>query len=144
VVYDIRYERAAKAELEAALGTYDAEFGGTVMRWLADLASEAQARGHSLSTDFEDLLATAEQVVRESGGSWGLSWQRFREAGWVQRVRAVIALVRNRKPPWELRASRRLFRVLDAFGTEVLVFYEVDHVGKRIVIRLFDGLPGQG
>jgi hypothetical protein len=141
--YDIRYQRDAKADLDSALGTYGADFQADMMGWLAQLAKEAEAKEHTLSLDFEQVLGTLEQVASSTTGSWQHSWRRFKGATWATRARAILALVRLRKPPWELRASRHWFHVLGSFNAEVFVYFEVDHVNKRIIVRLFDGLPGQ-
>ena len=46
-----------------------------------------------------------------------------------------------RCPPWEFRAAVKTFRFLGACSYEVMAFYEVDHVEKRIIITALD-LPG--
>ena len=50
-------------------------------------------------------------------------------------------LLSKRCPPWEFRASIHTFRFLGACTYEAVVFYEIDHVEKRIIVTTLD-VPG--
>jgi len=60
-------------------------------------------------------------------------------------VRAVIAVLRRRKAPWQLAVAVTWFSgIIGTLDAEVHVYYEVDHVRREMVIVKFTGLPGQG
>jgi hypothetical protein len=66
-------------------------------------------------------------------------WQRFRDAGWLERVKALRVILTQRTPPWQLRVNSRNFRGLDgAISVEVEVIYDIDLTGKVVTFRRFE------
>jgi len=141
--YRIRFQRSAKAELDQCCRVY-ACMGGALLAWLGTLAQEAELHEERLSFDIANLPAYLSRVVSPIESSWRATWERFQEATWTEDMKAILEIIKTRKPPWQLRASWRVFPVLGgASHCMPVVFFDVDHVGKQIVVRLFDGLPGQ-
>jgi hypothetical protein len=139
-MYSIVYERRAKMELEDAKETYGGTFREEVDRWQTDLVRDAENRVYSVSID---AAAMMEAAVQSRPSSWRLSWKRWLSAPLIKKIQAILLVVGKRCPPWEFRASAMRFTVVNAFDCEVVAFYEVDHVARRVIFRLFDGLPGQ-
>jgi len=138
--YAIRYRRKAKEELEKCCDTYGEELEQELYLWLGYLAEAAQRKESSGSIDVLELLETGLETV-ETGGR--VAWQRFRQASFLEKVKAFVVFLKNRQPPWQVRSSIRHFTFLGRCSCEVAVFYEVDHIHHQIVLSKFDGLPGQ-
>ncbi len=143
MAYRIRYHRDARQEWDKCLGTYGP---GEVMdqfdQWLKDLAEETESRKWSISVDIITLLERiedAERFVRD----WPTVWQRFWDARFVDKLRAVAVALKEYRPPYETRGAINLFRVY-AVHCEVVAVYLVDHVAREVVFLTFDGLPMQG
>lgn len=141
--YRIRFLRSAKAELEKCCRAY-ACMGEPLSAWLGALAQEAELHEERLSFDIANLPVYLSRVVSPIESSWQATRERFQEATWTEDMKAILEIIKTRKPPWQLRASWRVFLVPGvASHCMPVVFFDVDHVGKQIVVRLFDGLPGQ-
>jgi hypothetical protein len=141
MAYRVKYHREAKSSLDAAQHDYGPTFRQETNAWLSELVSEAERGNHSLSVDAKELLEAAADADPQS---LRRSWKRWLSAPALDKLRALLVIVRKRCPPWELRAAPRLFSVVDSFSCEIVAFYEIDHVEGRVIFRHFDGLPGQG
>jgi hypothetical protein len=143
MAYRIRYHRDAKAEWDKCLATYGpGEVTEQFERWLKDLAEEAESRAWSISLDLISLLervGDAERLVRD----WPTLWQRFWDAKFVEKLRAVAVALKERRPPYESRGAINLLRVYAVY-CEVVAVYLVDHVAREVAFITFDGLPMQG
>jgi hypothetical protein len=126
--------------LSEAQTTYGGEFREETNGWLSALAAEAETRDSSLSIDFAEAI---EAALSTEPRSWGHSLRNWFKAPIADKVRAILAAIRKRCPPWEMRAAVRWFTVISAFDSEIVAYYEVDHVKKRMIFRRFEGLPGQ-
>ena len=49
------------------------------------------------------------------------SWRRWLDASILEKLKAILVLLRKRCPPWEFRASVQTFLVLDTFLSEINV-----------------------
>jgi hypothetical protein len=140
--YATRYRERAKRELEHFTGPYDEEFRQALHSWLNQLAAEAQGKNYSLSIDALDLLNAVEEGA--DPGDWPGAWKRWKEASWRDKLRALLVILRKRRPPWEFRGAVQTFPVLSgAFHCEVHALYEVAHVDRQVIFTKFTGLPGQ-
>lgn len=137
--YAIRYERTAKHELSDAQDIYGQTFREDTNRWLDELSSRV---GEETDHSSVDLLELLEEARRVNTNSWRHTWRRFMKSTLLEKVTAILLVMKGRIP-WKLRAAARRFTVINCFDCEIIAFFEVDHVGKKIVFRLFDGLPGQ-
>lgn len=58
------------------------------------------------------------------------------KGGFRDLARALLAVARTRKPPWELRAATNILEGLDGvFLIKVDVILEVNHVSRIVAIR---------
>jgi hypothetical protein len=140
MAYRLRYEAEAKAEIQEAKDTYPGSFAAAVNAWLLLLAAEAEGGTYPLSLDAEDWLEAAEGAIESRRHLWNKFW----EVGSRDKVRALIAFVKKRRPPWELRTATKPFTIPGDSCHEVTAVYEVNHVEKEIRFRMFVGLPAQG
>lgn len=141
--YAIAFRKKARDEFNVACD-YSQDFCEQMNAWLSELAAACESKADNQSTanmaDMLDEIADAS----ESLSKWKYILRKTNEASFWSKVRAFAFLIRNRKPPFEIRTSIRWFhRVLGVFNVEAHVYYEVDHVRKRIVIAAFSGLPQQ-
>ena len=141
--YRIRFHHKARVELDLCCETYPC-MREPLWLWLHALAEEAEHPRDRFSFDIEDLPPYLAKAFEPFESSWEYTVDRLGEATWGEDMKAILKIVRTRRPPWQLRAAWRAFAVLGAtFHCWPIVFFDVDHVGKQVVIRLFDGLPGQ-
>ncbi|HEY7425425.1 MAG TPA: hypothetical protein VH682_14435 [Gemmataceae bacterium] len=144
MAYFIKYERNAKAELTSAQDCYGGQFRVETNAWLQEIAAAAERRDYAASLNSVDLVDILKTVLDSPRRSWPYSWRRWVKAPIRQKFQATLILIHKRCPPWEIRVSERSFTVIDAFSAEVTAVFEVDHVQKRVIFRMFHGLPGQG
>jgi hypothetical protein len=141
--YRIRFRRRAKAEFTQAQG-YSTQFGDELSRWLNDIAIAVDPGEKELSADLTVILESCIDLIPEAESPWKASWVRWKRAGNLEKLRAVIALVKTHRPPWELHATSRWFpQILNAFDCEAHTIFEVNHVDREVVFTKFAGLPGQ-
>lgn len=141
--YKTRFVRSAKEELRQCYEDYPC-LKEHLEAWLTELASCAERHDETGSWDISELPSSLASAMSPTKSSWAATQEHLGECSWMETLKAIVELVRRRKPPWQLRASWRVFSVLNgAFHCMIVVFYDVDHVSKQIVVRLFDGLPGQ-
>lgn len=140
--YRIRFRRRAKEELSRAK-QYSSQFSHDLDEWLSDIASSVENRSSTQSIDVVDIL---EKGINASGnpGPWTAAWAKWWQATPIDKVRAVIAFLKTRSPPWELRATAKWFTgILGAFDCEVHAYFEVNHVDGEVIFTQFTGLPGE-
>lgn len=145
-MYRIRFREQAAEEIDLARQYY---FFERVHEWLKELAQEAAAGTTSMSGNFEEFLSTLDQLEQLStgvaNGHWAESFRRFRDATAMERLRALLVVLRQRRAPWQMAIAVTWFsNILETLDAEVHVFYEIDHVNRMIVVNKFTGLPGQG
>src|ERR1700685_2105837 len=103
-------------------------FGG----WLGDLAQSAENK--QIPQDGIDLNSIAEKAV--NGDPTVAILMSMGKAFWEWLSR--------KKDKRRVYSVPRRFFILGAFWETVQVTYQVDHDEKQIIVRLFQGLPGQG
>jgi hypothetical protein len=139
LAYAIRYRKRAKIALDNCCQIYGPSLAEPLHRWLAHLAAEAQGRKYSISLDGKTFFETI--ANNPDPEKWIGTGRRWLDASAVAKIKAIGVLLTKRCPPWEFRAALKTFRFLGQCTYEVMAFYEVDHVEKRIVITTFD-VPG--
>jgi hypothetical protein len=137
--YAVRFRRRAKEELDRCCDIYGEELQHDLYKWLEYLGLTAERQEPSDSVDLLELLEEGLEEVETSQHVW----ERFRDASFLEKIRAFVFFVRHQQPPWQLRSSVRHFTFLGQCSCEVMVIYEIDHLHRRVIITRFDGLPGQ-
>jgi hypothetical protein len=141
--YNRKFVDKTKEEMEECLNVYGHTFREEVYAWLDRIvgAAEQKDKGSVSTLDFGELLEAAANTKPKN---WQLSWKRWLTSPLQEKAKAVWHVIRNRKPPWELRSAARWFVLLGSIPAEIVAFYEVDHLKKIVIFRYFEGLPGQG
>jgi len=139
LAYAIRYRKRARTALDNCRGIYGASLTGPLHKWLSQLAAEAQGQTYTISFDAKTFLETV--ANHPNLEKWATAGRRWLDAPVLAKVKAIGVLLSKRCPPWEFRASVKTFRFLGACTYEAVVFYEIDHVEKRIIITALD-VPG--
>ena len=141
MAYAIRYKPAARRQLDQCREDYPT-FAATVEAWLRGVATAAERQDEAISFELADLLELAASGA-ESSDAWALSLRNWLDASAKDKLKALVATLRKRCPPWQFRGSVAPLPFLDYSTCEVHAYYLVDHVEQRIIIALFKGLPGQ-
>lgn len=139
MAYAIRYRKRARKALDNCCGIYGQSLAEPLHKWLSRLAAEAQGRKHTISIDGRTLIETI--ANHPDPEMWTSAGRRWFEAPIVAKIKAIGVLLSKRCPPWEFRASVKTFRFLGPCTYEAIVFYEIDHVERRIIITTLD-VPG--
>lgn len=141
--YKIRYCSSAKKEFKECTEVYPC-MRGPLLLWLKELAEEATGKRHELSININDLLSDiVEDEKNFSPDSWDLTKERLKKLGIIKKAKSLLVFLRKRRLPWEFRGAIRVFPVLDAFHSEVTIYYEIDHLAKQLIVTQWEGLPGQ-
>ncbi len=139
MAYAIRYRKRARVALDNCGEIYGASLAAPLHKWFGRLAAEAQGQNYTISLDAKTFLETvADNLDPEK---WAGAGRRWLDAPILAKVKAIGVLLSKRCPPWEFRASVKAFRFLGSCTYEATVFYEIDHVEKRIIITALD-VPG--
>lgn len=144
--YTIRYRKRARQELNACIACHDPAFANDVYSWLDELAEEAARNGSSVSSDAQTFLEKLAAPGVPPTPRTGLP--RWLSEDVLNKLRAVLALLRDRCPPWQFRMAMNVFIVRNTqspIPTQspgvVTVLYEVDRGNKRVVVTIFPDLP---
>lgn len=140
--YKIRYRKRAKQEAERPkyLGT---SFTEPFSRSLEEIAEDAAKKDTSKSVDYLELLEDSIEFA-ESGASRIHIRDKWRDATPIEKLKALIYAIKNRKMPWEIRGEIRwIYNILGVFDSEIHYVYEIDHLNEQVVFVKFSGLPGQ-
>jgi hypothetical protein len=134
--YRIRYLKSARGELEESCGIYGAGFSDEVNEWLQQIAATAE-RDEAFSLNVQVALENPDAEMSHLLNHW-------REAGWIERIAALLTAIRERRPPWQIRMRTKWFSMLGGvFNCELHTIYHLDHVANEVIFVKFDGLPGQ-
>lgn len=146
--YRIRFERTTRKEIDDTCEVYGYAFRSEIESLFESIVSaageSAQTKRNSLPDDFDvSGLFEMASAVSESPHDWMRTVTKWWNASITDKLRVILHIVTTRTPPWQLRCARRRIEVIGTFTCEVIIFYELDHIGKQVVIRLVHGLPGQ-
>jgi hypothetical protein len=129
-IYAIKFVREARAELDAACPAYGEEFCGSLWAWLREIAQAAKDR-HTPAGSID-----VESIAEAIGGEPTTLLLKLGAKLWEW--------LRRKKDKRRLFVAVRGFFVLGQFWETVQVKYKIDHDAEQIIIRMFQGLPGQG
>jgi len=136
--YTVRHRIRARIELEKCREDY-AQYASDLDSWVARLADAVERKDVAISWDICALLDT---VTSADPGAWADAARTWIRASTRAKMRALVAALRKRCPPWEFRMSIAAVPFL-GFPWEVHIYYEVDHTEGQVVITKYDGLPGE-
>jgi hypothetical protein len=140
--YRIRFRTSAKEELLRAK-KYSMQFSQELDEWLEDIAASSHRRDALKSIDLLDLLEQGINIA-ENLSPWKSVWKKWWKAAPIEKVKALITVLKKRCPPWQLRATSKWFSgILGAFDCEVHAYFEVNHVDGEVIFTKFAGLPGE-
>lgn len=136
--YSVKYERRAKTEKEWLCETYGQQYSEQLEVWLGQLASEAAAgKSPRASDDLFDILEKGLDRAENEKGQWAYFARRWREAGILDRVRALLVAIKRRRPPWRCRGASRAIPALESrINIPTDIIYEINDVKKWLVVRM--------
>lgn len=140
MAYSIGFTERAKRELDECCNTYGETLRTDLWTWLHQLAANSET-GDEL--DSLDVLELMDEASTQDEGQWRYSLRRWWQATLLDKLKAAVVILKKHCPPWQLRFTVRWLTVLGRFNCEVHLHFVVDHVHKRVIFVLFDGLPGQ-
>ena len=140
--YTVKHHRAAATERNWLCETYGQSFRSGYARWMDELADRsAEVRGDANAFDLEEWLGAIEQqtfdaIQNKSLANWARSLKKFRQAPYLEKLRALLAVVRNRRPPWQLKGSHRAIMALDGqLAINVGLVFELNDAARLVVVR---------
>lgn len=140
MAYAIQYRLSARQSLNDCQATYGACLAGPVQEWLKRLAHEADGGTYRLSID---AWALFEAVANNPNPTaWTRASKVWLNAPLMTKIRAIVAILSTRRPPWEFRAASETLQFLGTCSYEATVFYDIDHVERRIIVTTLDLPPG--
>ncbi|MCA9262374.1 MAG: hypothetical protein KDA60_00935 [Planctomycetales bacterium] len=139
--YIVKFHREARRELDNSKATYGEKFSVDMDAWIARIANSSTSHVKQGELDFSLLL---EEGISTDANTWRENWRRmWADAGLAGKAKFVLATMRRRQLPLQIRVTQRWFTgILGQFDCEVEVYYEINHVEKRVTFIKFSGLPG--
>lgn len=126
--------------IHVSIDTYGAGLAESLNKWFAELAENSNQGAGKVSIDAGEILEAL--LNSEDLQAWPKAAKRWLDEPMIVKIKAVAAVLATRRPPWEFRATARTVQFLDGvFFDDVMVFYEVNHVEKEVVVTAID-LPG--
>jgi hypothetical protein len=142
MAYELFYERDAKGEVTFLKDTYGQSLVKAYDEWTNALAAQADSNQElsgaaNLEKILEDLL------TEELPSDLRTTWARFKSAPLIDKCRAIIAAIRNRRPPWRAVVVER--HDLPGLDSRIMVavrlYLSIDDVKKNLVVRMAEQLP---
>jgi hypothetical protein len=131
----MRYEKralpGAQNEKRYLCETYGADFCRALEQWCDSIVEHAPGNANSL------FLIPLDEVLDEFDSPWSYVWKQIRDQTAIDRLRSLVAFIRDRKPPFELLASHARFLTQDTFWVNVIAVVNVDRVRKRVEFTYF-------
>lgn len=120
--------------------TQDYQINDEVDAWCRQIVGSANQKGRPLSeVSIEEVFAELKEANLMSGSDWSRSWQKFREAGWMEKIKALRALLIHRTPPWRLRVNSHIFPGLHgAVRVEVMATYDINLAAGIVTFAKFE------
>lgn len=87
----------------------------------------------------EDIFEDLESGLSTPQRDWARAWSKFRDAGWLDKIKSIRALMTKRRPPWQLRVVCHVFSALgDAVPVEVEIVYDINHADETVTFLQFE------
>ena len=105
-----------------------------------DLTNTAASPNRPLTeVAIHDIFDELESGLSTPQHDWARAWRMFRDAGWLDKVKSLRALMAKRRPPWQLRITCHIFRGLgDVVPVEVEIVYDINHVDETVTFIRFE------
>jgi hypothetical protein len=131
--YQVKYQRNAARERDWLCHTYGDSFRHGYSAWLTELSEDLAQGRDDAHFDLQEVL---DAIEKENLSNWHRSYKRFLEAGYRDKLRALLAVLRNRRPPWQLRGAARVIMGLDGLVLiNVNLVLDVSDTDGLLVIR---------
>lgn len=137
MAYRIRYKKRAREEADHLRETYGPEFAAEFDKWQRFLAEAAEQGTDDGSVDAFEFLHDLQDQEKPSS-QWDYSWEQFRKADGYAKLQALVAVLKERCPPWEFRMSSNWFKLLDFIPHEVQAYYAIDRPQSCVIFHLFE------
>ena len=107
--------------------------------WTKEITASADRAKRPLTeVSFEDASEILEELGEPSMSDWERSWEKFRDAGWLDKFRALKVVLLKRTPPWQLKINSKIFPGLNgAVSVEVEAVYDINHIDKSATFIAF-------
>jgi hypothetical protein len=132
--YTVKHHKDAARERDWLFSTYGESFRTAYNDWMDEIARWAAINKEDGWFDLDQMLA----CLLEEGElpNWARSLKRFRQAGVREKLRALVAMVKKRRPPWRLKAASRPIPGLDdQLLIDVGIIFDINDVDRLIVVR---------
>lgn len=133
MAYHRKYVVSARAEYDWLTRNYGGDFSRELDLWLDGLIQDAEHRDWSTSLDATEILEELLGDGTRPETTLQRNLRRLRSATVMERLRAILVVVRRRCPPWQFRTASRWFVLLGSIPVEIEVYYEVNHVDGRVI-----------
>lgn len=142
MAYELFYERDAKGEVTFLKETYGQSFVKAYDAWTNALAQQVDSKEElSGAADLEKILE--DLLTEELPSDLKTTWARFKSAPLIEKCKAFVAVIRNRRPPWRAPVVER--HDLPGLDGRILVavrlYLSIDDVKKTVVVRMAEQLP---
>jgi len=127
---------SAKREAQWLCQTYGADFTRAFNKWRDSIVEFLPNKPSSLP------LIPLEDVLDRDHSIWGYVWKTAKDKTVFQRIKALMSVIRDRKPPYELHASEAQIFALASTWIEVIAIVHVDRVSQEVwfVQFIYSGL----
>ncbi len=133
MAYKRKFVASARAEFDWLSRDYDDDFARELELWLFGLVRDAENRDWSTSLDASEILQDLLGDGSKQETTLQRNLKRLRSATAIERLKALLAVIRRRCPPWQFRTASRWFKILGSISVEIEVYYEIDHVEERVI-----------
>jgi len=141
MAYAVRYQRDAGAERDYLKETYGQSFREAYDLWVISIATRAAE--NDKFEDAGDLPTVLDDALNDNRlADWKQSWQVFRSAGFRDKIKAVLSVLRKRKPPLRslILENHGLPGLDGVLSLAVRLYFEIDDVNARILVRVVEHL----
>ncbi|MGM0485543.1 MAG: hypothetical protein ACQESR_02140 [Planctomycetota bacterium] len=111
--------------------TYGSDFRTALENWCDEIAKHAPFNTGAL------LLVPLEEVLDNAEKPWSYVWQQLQDRTAVDRLRSLLAVIRDRRPPFELLATEARFLTQETFWINIIAVVRVDRVSKQVHFTYF-------
>lgn len=127
----VQFKKSAQLEFAKFRQVYGDEAAGRLLKWLEGLAVEEK-----LSVEFDP------EMWLEFSKELGKHWNKWLQSGIVDKVRALLYVVKHKKPPWSFRHSDKTqWTIIDGVMDSVEVWFEANWIESRIIVWKLDVPP---
>ena len=137
-----RFRRAitptGRKMLDVAAADYG--LGEAINEWANEIvAGAARERRPVTEVALEEVLQELHDLIAAAEADWRHSARRFREAGWLERAKAIWGTIKRRQPPYKLRVNTKVLLGLSdhSLPVEVRAVYEIDGANEVVTFHGF-------